>query len=375
MVLSSSSSIWKDIERRNSKEQIHLLRWQLQAREPIHRFSDMKAGDHLVRKGSFLPGGSVPYEHHFLCVGYDYGKPKIIHYYNTASQAIAQMIPTSGLGSGSALEQLGIVQEMTLPHEDFIKNEDELQAEGKEVERVVWPEELRRFSVQEVIRRARDDRIGEKFFHLTKNNCESFVMWCLCGLNITLQATPPRKTLCEVGHAFLKAIWHALQQVPKICADLIDDFAVAIGSSAARGAARGAVNQTPKALPRVGLGVGAAVTVLVEAIMAGYDIYIANEKWKSGVVIESREKFIKEVTDIVLLALFRSGGSIAGMFVGQLVIPIPILGGLVGAVLGLLGGQLIGKSISETSTETLARLIENKIAKQLDNHSSAVECE
>ena len=187
MILNSSSSIWKDIERRDSKERIHLLQWQLQAREPIRRFSDMKAGDHLVKKG-FLPGGSVPHEHHFLCVGFDCGKPKIIHYHNTESHANVQMIRTSSLGSGTALEQLGLVQEMTLPHKDFIKNEDELQAEGKEVERVVWPEELKRFSVQEVIGRAWD-RIGEKFVHLTKNKCESFVMWCLCGLNIALQAT------------------------------------------------------------------------------------------------------------------------------------------------------------------------------------------
>ena len=377
MVLSSSSSIWKDIERRDSKERIRLLRWQLQAREPIHRFSDMKAGDHLVRKGCFLPGGSVPYEHHFLCLGFDYGKPKIIHYYNAASHATRQMIRTIGLGSGSALERLGIVQEMTLPHKDFIKNEDELQAEGKEVERVVWPEELQRYSVEEIIKRVKK-RESEDLFDIIENNCESFVMWCLCNLNITLQVTPIRKTLCETGRGIVRAIWHAFQQIPKLGADLIDNFAVAIGKSTVRGAARGAVSQVRKALPTVGLGVGAAVTVVIEVIMAGYDIYKANEKRKSEVIIESREKFIKEVTDRVLLLLFRSGGSIAGMIVGQLVIPIPIVGGLVGAVVGLLGGHFIAKFIPEASTETLARLIENKIAKKLDKHSSgpsAVEFE
>ncbi|KAL9959530.1 hypothetical protein ACROYT_G032859 [Oculina patagonica] len=107
--------------------------------------------------------------------------------------------------------------------------------------------------------------------------------------------------------------------------------------------------------------------------MAVYDIYLANKKWKEGVLIESREEFIKEVTDTVQLALFRSGGSIAGMFVGQIVIPIPILGGLVGAVLGLLGGHLIGKFISEASSKPLARLIENIIAEKLDNYCSVVE--
>ena len=78
------------------------------------------------------------------------------------------MSPTS-LGSGTAFEQLGIVQNMTLPHKDFIKNEGELQAKGFEVERVVWPDELRRYSAEDVIKRAQI-RKGEKFFHLMKNN-------------------------------------------------------------------------------------------------------------------------------------------------------------------------------------------------------------
>ena len=160
---------------------MRLLCWYLEpllAREPIHRFSDMKAGDHLVRKNSVL---GIPYEHHFICIGFHCkGRPKIIHYYNTSANAILQMIRTS------ALERLGIVQEMTLPHKDFIKSEDDLRAKGREVERVLWPEGLRRFSVGEIISRALEKK-GEDSFHLMRNNCESFVMWCLCGLNISLQ--------------------------------------------------------------------------------------------------------------------------------------------------------------------------------------------
>ena len=344
MALSSSYSVWKYIEGLGREEQKRLLRWQLQAREPIHRFSDMKAGDHLVRKGFFL-GGLIPYEHHFICVGFNCkGEPKIVHYYNTAANASAQMIPTSGLGSGTANEQLGIVQEMTLPHKDFIKNEDDLQAKGREVQRVVWPEELRRFSVRKVISRALNSRKGEKFYELKKNNCESFVMWCLCDLNISLQVTPLLKALCDTGSGVLTSIWYVLQQIFKVVTESLDDsFTVAIGR-----------------------GVGAAVTVIVEAITAGYDIYNAYKKWKGGILIKSREEFIKEVTDSVLLAIFRSGGSLMGMVVGQIVIPIPVVGGLGGGVLGLLGGHLFAKRISETSTETFARLIETKIAQKLD---------
>ena len=54
-------------------------------------------------------------------------------------------------GSGSSLGKLGIVSELTLPHEDFIQSERELQEKGAEVERIVWPDELRRYSVHEVM--------------------------------------------------------------------------------------------------------------------------------------------------------------------------------------------------------------------------------
>ncbi|KAJ7331232.1 hypothetical protein OS493_020014 [Desmophyllum pertusum] len=247
---------------------------------------------------------------------------------------------------------------MTLPHKGFIIDEGELQAKGEEVERVVWPEELRRYSAEDIIERAQS-RVGEKFYHLIKNNCETFVMWCLCDLKISLQATPLRKILVEAGSAMLRTIWHGLQQVLKIGADLIDDIAVAVGRVTSNAVGKA----TKVALPKVGLIVGAAVTVVVEAIMAGYDIHNAVKKWKDGRLIKSREEFIEEVTDILLLAFSRSGGSIGGMIFGQLVIPIPILGGFVGAVLGVLVGHCAGKFFSETSTETIARLIESKIAK------------
>ena len=354
MVLSESQLIWKKIEKSESKEQKKLLRWQLQAREPILRFSDMKAGDHLVRKNSSL-GGIIPYEHHFICIGSECdGRPKIVHYYNTRRNAIAQLFPTS-LGSGTASEDLGIVQEMTLPHKDFIKSEDELQAKGAEVERVVWPEELKRYSTEEVVRRAEKGRLSEKYYNVVKNNCESFVMWCLCGLNITLQVTPPRIILYETGSAFFKMIRQGLQQVVKICTDLADDFAVAVGRAGAG----------LRALPKAGICVGSAITVLVEAIIAGYDIHSAYKKWQDGVLIKSREDFIQEVADKILLFLFRSGGTIAGMFVGQLLIPIPILGGLVGALVGGLFGHIIGKASSATIKETLARKIDSILAKAL----------
>ena len=96
-------------------------------------------------------------------------------------------------------------------------------------------------SVQEVINWAKE-REDENLFHLTKNNCESFVMWCLCGLKISLQVTPLRKALCGIGSGILRSIWHCLQQSFKVGAEALDDLPAAIG----RGAKRSAVGQIPR---------------------------------------------------------------------------------------------------------------------------------
>ena len=144
-----NDKIWQDIYKLDSKKQRELLEWQLQAREPIYKFSDIKVGDHLIKKTSV--GGKVFYYHHFLCIGSEgEGRPTIIHYFNTVSNAFQQVFSTFSFGSGSALGQLAIVSELTLPHEDFIRSESELQEKGAEVERVVWPDELKRYPVKEV---------------------------------------------------------------------------------------------------------------------------------------------------------------------------------------------------------------------------------
>ena len=67
----------------------------------------------------------------------------------------------------------------------------------------------------------------------------------------------------------------AANSLPKVVSELLDGFAVAIG----RGATRSAVGQAvPRAISKVGVGVTAAVTVMVEAIMVGCDIRKAYKK-------------------------------------------------------------------------------------------------
>jgi len=88
-------------------------------------------------------------------------------------------------------------------------------------------------------------------------------------------------------------------------------------------------------LSRLGLDGGALVSVFVEIGVAGKDIYNAWEKWSSEVI--SEETFFKDAADKVMGALFRSGGSVAGM----------LAFGVVGTLIGVLGGHLVSCIISE----------------------------
>jgi len=333
----ASAEIWNWIERLPTDKQKHLLQWQLQAREPIHSFKDMRLGDHLVRKDSFL--GLVPYEHHFICVGFNgKGKPMIVHYYNTAWKVIAQLIPCIS-ASGSPFEQVAEVQEMCI--EKYV-SEAKLQAKGKEVARVVWPAELLRYPPEERAKRARE-RAGkkEKWYDLVKNNCETLIMWCFCDLQISLQVTTAVRYLREVIGSGYNSLRQSLQQVLKVVVEQLGDDIIRAVMRLMR--AKPLAAALPKGIDVWG---GAVVAIFAEGYLAYREIKSAKQKWKEGIVIKTRKEFIKEVIDSVLSAPFRAGGSIGGMIVGQLLIPIPVLGGIIGAVLGYLSGHCTSKLLT-----------------------------
>ena len=346
----SSDGIWRYIEQHDKEDQRNLLQWQLQARELILSFAEIKPGDHLVHK-QCLVEGLGEYEHHFLCIGQlkEDGKikPIIIHYYNTVTNAIMTFLATFCSKLGSAIKNLGKVQEMTLPDRNFI-TEKHLQA--RQVYRVVWPDELRRYSVDEVIRRAKR-RKDETWFDLAKNNCETFVMKCLCDLEVSTQVTPAVKNTCEVGRVLVKELRQGLVQGVKAFVDIFDDvFLLTV-----RGSIRGLA----------GLGVASFLTVLSEVILACHDISEATEKMDKGVTVKGRRELIKEVKDVVVSGASRSVGSIVGMIVGQLLIPIPAAGGIIGGLVGLLFGHLSSTVLTKLEIEWLNRLIGQLIDRRL----------
>lgn len=340
MVLSSSKRYWESIKKLKRSEQQQKLNEVLAGRESIHSFSDIKLGDHLVQKsgpfassGGFVPG-IIQYEHHFLCIGYEIvgseKRPLITHYY--------------ALGSKATITKKGRIEEATLGNDGFIGKENELQKKGREVSRVVWPDEYRRYSVGEIIARAKKCK-EENLYDLMKNNCESFIMWCFCDLNISLQATPARETLYEMVWVVYAQLRQLVQQLPKLMsADYGDD--VLIG-------ALKAIDWEPFTagqLAELGFYVGVSLPVLIEIGVAIHGIKQACKKWDNGRgrVYPSKEKFLEEVAQIVVLALFRSAGSTTGIF----------FGGFPGALLGIGVGHLLGKVFTVLTTDILVQLLQ-----------------
>lgn len=111
-------------------------------------------------------------------------------------------------------------------------------------------------------------------------------------------------------------------------------------------------------LPGLGSIFGAALTAVIEIGIAAHTIYEAKQKWNEGTLISSREEFIKEIIDAIVLALSRSGASIGGMIIGQCFIPIPFVGSFVGLLVGTLVGHIFGKGISQSCSSYLASAVD-----------------
>ena len=117
----------------------------------------------------------------------------------------------------------------------------------------------------------------------------------------------------------------------------------------------------------LGLGsiLGVIFTAVVEIVYVGYAIYKAKEKWDEGVLINSRKGFIKEVINAILLALPRGGAAIGGMFIGQIIIPLPLLGGvfggLIGGIVGMLVGHYGGTGIAHNCSSHVASYLDQRL--------------
>ena len=307
---------WEELDKKPKTEQKAFFDGKFEV-ETILSFHEIRTGDHLVAEGA----SGDRYYHHFLCIGHnEHGKPKIIHYYGTSSQS-----SVSG----------GTVQEMVLPHKDFLKDEAEL--EKKAVMRIVWRPEVRRFPVNEIVRRA-CTRKGERYYDLAKNNCENFVMWSLFNMNISLQVKTSHTVLKDIP----SALWSALLGVLPKAGIPVKQALLKEGNNFVKAAVKGLPSNTRQMLSNLTFRQAVGLGALLEMPIVLFGIYQAYKKWNDGILIESREDFIVEVIEIITKAASRLGfGFLVMAAAGQASIPILIVGGILGSIFGHMASKVL----------------------------------
>jgi hypothetical protein len=307
------------------------LRRKLEKREPIKKFSDIKVGDHLIKKKSIY-GMQLGY-HHGLCIKLESdGRPTIIHYHDSSSNTIGEL-----LGSGCCGGKNASVKEITLPHQDFVESESELQKKGAEVERIVWPDELKRYSDQEVIQRA---RLGNTIRYC---NCESFVMWCKYDRNISVQSPTRLVRIMKWIVDFIKFILDRVVSMAKKTTMKSDLQTAGI-----------------EKFSLLGCIFGLAFPLLLDVAYLVGGILEALQKRKDKELTE--EEYFEKVAHLVITTVFGAAGKAAGFFIGTS-IPIPL-----SAIFGVLGGAglgiLLGESFSWLFSKYIASVLEKRYSSE-----------
>lgn len=157
------------------------------------------------------------------------------------------------------------------------------------------------------------------------NNCEHFVMWCKCGLNVSLQVKPWHRNVWEGvkagASAGFEGIKRAAPTILKTVANLSDEAFSAVSS--------------------VFTPVGFVAGYLIETGLAVCSIYKDRQKVKKGFLSENEYKVNTFKTSAKLAG--RYSGGVAGSVIGSAFGPIgSVFGGAIGAGVGHLTGAAVG---------------------------------
>ena len=129
-----------------------------------NKYETLEPGDVIgVTRGSPI----ALYDHYAIYIG----KGQVIHYAGD----------TLDFGKKIFIHQT--------PLQNFLKNSNVCF-------KIVFPKELKVFSPEETILRAKS-RLGETKYNLVFNNCEHFALWCKTGISASLQ-------VLQIGRNFLR---------------------------------------------------------------------------------------------------------------------------------------------------------------------------
>lgn len=189
----------------------------------------------------------------------------------------------------------------------------------------MWPDKIDCFPVTEVIERARS-RKGEPCYDFLKNNCEHFVTWCKCGLNVSLQVKS----------------WYVWAR------DLFYSLTGGLYNSAVKGGAlliTIAANASDEVASFISANIdwlGFVIGILIELGWARYQIYKAFKYHK-----KTKREFLTKLVESVAKPICRLGGGIGGSLLGPAVCPAGgLLSSFIGGAIGAGLGHLLGVAIT-----------------------------
>ena len=200
------------------------------------------------------------------------------------------------------------------------------------------------YPLDEVVQRA-CSRLGEAKYNPFTNNCEHFAHWCKTGRNKSRQVQQFGERMRLASHSaaskgttegFASLAAGSLGKVGKVSLSGIRQRAGQLF-----GTAPGVVRNVKVCA----MACNVAVTLAVEGAMFAIDAFIAYCKYKSGAI--SSKEFRRMLIERGCEGVGGAIGTIGGGILGEILIPVPILGGCVGCILGNLVGRFLGRIIGK----------------------------
>ena len=189
-------------------------------------------------------------------------------------------------------------------------------------------EVIKEYPPRLVLARARS-RLGDKGYHLYRDNCESFVTFCKKGVERSQQVRWLRKGMVNQVKKALGSLPGKLLQLRS--ASIFPGFEV--GSAEA-------IEKIANNCQWIGFG----LVVLIEGVMTIIDLIELYKERKNGNL--TRKVFIEEVTARVTEAILSGGLAAAGGLVPGAGIFVGIIGGTLGKLFGSWLGPKIGRAIT-----------------------------
>ena len=315
----------------------------------VLRVEQIKRGDHICFKSE-----SVFYWHHAIVetAAKSNGEVNVIEYSNSSKQF--------SLDSSSPPKNPALAVVVRRKFNEF------------ENESVYVIKHDRCFDPETVVSRAKS-KLGERKYHPVTNNCVHFALWCKTGVSSSEQVNSVKDTLKtgvnDVTDTLNTGTWRAAVAANTRVKAIVK-------TEVSHEVTREFVNHTlhGKGHQIVSSGVGAmskqlmtqttvktgqevvkngmtamtkesnagvlACAVAFESLFAAYDINSAYAYKKEEKIRLS--EFTKTVGKEIVTGIFDVAGCTLGTAIGQVVIPVPVVGGFVGCIVGSLIGKAIG---------------------------------